>query len=209
MIQQHMNEEKLLENQEDIVDEILMIPTIEEKIPLPKSVTEALPELSTEEELEVMANTIKLVADLANDEIKPSHEDILEAKDLAQTMISHPEQKIQLKKYKNSTLASLAGMVAELNTSVVDDLTELKNFVVNGLIKEAVTAEKSRERITALRNIGEVDGVNAFKKHTEVVHTNISMDEIEDKLKTLVNRIHKRLEEKEVKGQVIDNGSES
>jgi len=94
-------------------------------------------------------------------------------------------------------LASLAGMVAELDAHVVDDLKDLKTFVVNGLIKEAATAEKSKERITALRAIGEVDGVDAFKKTTEVIHKNMSLDDIEDKLRTLVSRIEKRIQEKE------------
>ena len=117
-------------------------------------------------------------------------------------MIKEPQTKLQLKKYKNGTLASLAGMVAELDAQVVDDLKDLKTFVVNGLIKEAATAEKSKERITALRAIGEVDGVDAFKKTTEVIHKNMSLDDIEDKLRTLVSKIEKRVQDKE--SQVID-----
>jgi hypothetical protein len=121
-------------------------------------------------------------------------------------MIEHPETKIQLRKYKNNTLASLAGMVAELDASVVDNLKDLKTFVINGLIKEATMSDKSKERITALRAIGEVDGVDAFKKHTEVVHKNMSMDDIEDRLKTLVTKLQKRLEEKNVEGEIVNNG---
>jgi hypothetical protein len=117
-------------------------------------------------------------------------------------MIQEPNNKLQLKKYKNATLASLAGMVAELDAQVVDELKDLKTFVVNGLIREATTADKPKERITALRAIGDIDGVDAFKKHTEVVHKNMSMDDIEDKLRTLVNRIEKRIQDK--KSEVID-----
>jgi DNA polymerase II small subunit/DNA polymerase delta subunit B len=117
-------------------------------------------------------------------------------------MIEHPETKIQLRKYKNNTLASLAGMVAELDSSVVDDLKDLKTFVINGLIKEATMSDKSKERITALRAIGEVDGVDAFKKHTEVVHKNMSLDDIEDRLKVLVGKLQKRLDIKD--SEVVD-----
>jgi len=157
----------------------------------------------------MMANTIKLCSDLMGEEIKPTEEDIDEAKHIAKTMIADPKTKIQLKKYKNSTLASLAGMVAELDTHVVDELKDLKTVVVNGLLKEAFTAEKSKERITALRAIGEVDGVDAFKKHTEVVHTNMPLQEVEAKLAALVAKVQKRMEleeAKEVKGEIIENG---
>lgn len=183
-------------------DAVVMYPHIEENIPIPSSAREALPQLNNEEELEMLANTIKLISDLSGEPIQATQEDINEAKTVAEAMIKNPENKLQLKKYKNSTLASLAGMVESLNASVVDDLSELKTFVVNGLIREATTADKPKERITALRAIGEVDGVNAFKKHTEVVHTNMSLDDIEDKLRTLVNKIQKRIEDKET--QVID-----
>ena len=145
----------------------------------------------------MMVNTIKLMSDLTGQPIEATQEDIDEAKTVIKTIIKEPETKLQLKKYKNSVLASLAGMVAELDAQVVDDLKDLKTFVVNGLIKEAATAEKSKERITALRAIGEVDGVDAFKKTTEVIHKNMSLDDIEERLRTLVTRIEKRIQEKE------------
>ena len=187
-------------------DAVVMYPNIEDNIPIPKNVREALPDLSNQEELEMMANTIKLIADLNGEDINPTVEDIDEAKTIAKQMIEHPETKIQLRKYKNNTLASLAGMVAELDSSVVDDLKDLKTFVINGLIKEATMSDKSKERITALRAIGEVDGVDAFKKHTEVVHKNMSMDDIEDRLKVLVGKLQKRLDEKDVQGETVNNG---
>jgi hypothetical protein len=201
-----MQIENIEENQQLDQNSVVMYPNVDDNVPIPKSAREALPELSNEEELEMLANTIKLISDLTGQPIEATQEDIDEAKTVAETMIKHPETKIQLKKYKNSTLASLAGMVAELDSSVVDNLKDLKTFVINGLIKEATMSDKSKERITALRAIGEVDGVDAFKKHTEVVHKNMSMDEIEDKLKTLVNKLQKRLDEKDVQGEIINNG---
>jgi len=190
------------QNQELNDKEVVIIPHLEENISLPRNARDALPELTNEQELEMLANTVKLLADLSGKPITTTKEDIAEAKTVAETIVKHPETKLQLKKYKNSVLASLAGMVAELDAQVVDDLKDLKTFVVNGLIKEAATAEKSKERITALRAIGEVDGVDAFKKTTEVIHKNMSLDDIEDKLRTLVSRIEKRVQEKE--SQVID-----
>ncbi len=199
MIQQPMQTEQ---NQALNDKEVVIIPHLEENISLPRNARDALPDLSNEEELEMMVNTIKLMSDLTGKPIQATKEDIAEAKTVAETMVKHPDTKLQLKKYKNSMLASLAGMVAELDAQVVDNLKDLKTFVVNGLIKEAATAEKSKERITALRAIGEVDGVDAFKKTTEVIHKNMSLDDIEDKLRTLVSRIEKRVQEKQT--EVID-----
>ena len=197
-----MQTQNTQEIQIDSPYDIVMMPHIEQNIPIPKNAREALPDLTNEEEVEMLANTVKLISDLTGQEIEATQEDIDEAKSVIKTMIKEPNNKIQLKKYKNATLASLAGMVAELDAQVVDELKDLKTFVVNGLIREATTADKPKERITALRAIGEVDGVDAFKKHTEVVHKNMSMDDIEDKLRTLVNRIEKRIQDK--KSEVID-----
>jgi hypothetical protein len=192
-----MQMQKNQQNQTYNGKEVVIIPHLEENISLPRNARAALPELSNEEELEMMVNTIKLMSDLTGQPIEATQEDIDEAKTVIKTIIKEPETKLQLKKYKNSVLASLAGMVAELDAQVVDDLKDLKTFVVNGLIKEAATAEKSKERITALRAIGEVDGVDAFKKTTEVIHKNMSLDDIEERLRTLVTRIEKRIQEKE------------
>lgn len=202
MTQQPMQTQNTQEIQIDSPYDIVMMPHIEQNVPIPKNAREALPDLTNEEEVEMLANTVKLISDLTGEEIQATQEDVDEAKSVIKTMIKEPNTKIQLKKYKNATLASLAGMVAELDAQVVDELKDLKTFVVNGLIREATTADKPKERITALRAIGEVDGVDAFKKHTEVVHKNMSLDDIEDKLRTLVNRIEKRIQDK--KSEVID-----
>lgn len=191
------------ENQQLDQNSVVMYPNVDENVPIPKSARDALPDLTNEEEVEMLANTVKLLADLTGQQIQATQDDVMEAKTIAETMIKNPENKIQLKKYKSPVLASLAGMVAELNSDkIVEDLKDLKTFVVNGLIREATTADKPKERITALRAIGEVDGVDAFKKHTEVVHTSMSLDDIEEKLKVLVNKIQRRVDEKET--QVID-----
>ncbi len=197
-----MQIQKIQQNQAFNDKEIVIIPHLEENISLPKNSRDALPDLTNEEELEMLTNTIRLLSDITGQPIQATKEDIEEAKTVITAMTKEPQTKLQLKKYKNGTLASLAGMVAELDAQIVDDLKDLKTFVVNGLIKEAATAEKSKERITALRAIGEVDGVDAFKRTTEVIHKSMSLDDIEDRLRTLVNRIEKRIQDK--KSEVID-----
>ena len=206
MTQQPMQTQNIQENQDFSDVDVVIVPPIEQNEPIPLNAREALPPLTNEQEIEMVGNTIKLISDLTGQPIQATQSDIDEAKTVIETMIKEPEKKLNVRKYKNSTLASLAGMVESLNASVVDDLKDLKTFVVNGLIREATTADKPKERITALRAIGDIDGVDAFKKHTEVVHKNMSMDDIEDRLKTLVGKLQKRLDEKEVEGETVNNG---
>ena len=197
-----MQTQEIQENQDFSDVDVVLVPPIEQNEPIPPNAREALPPLTNEQELEMVGNTIKLISDLTGQRIQATQEDIDEAKTVIKTIIKEPEKKLNIRKYKNNTLAALAGMVAELDAQVVDDLKDLKTFVINGLIKEATMSDKSKERITALRAIGEVDGVDAFKKHTEVVHKNMSMDDIETRLQTLVTKLQKRLDVKD--SEVID-----
>ena len=206
MTQQPMQTENIQENQDFSDVDVVLVPPIEQNQPIPPHARDALPPLTNEQEIEMVGNTIKLISDLTGQRIQATQEDIDEAKTVIKTIIKEPEKKLNIRKYKNNTLAALAGMVAELDAQVVDDLKDLKTFVINGLIKEATMSDKAKERITALRAIGEVDGVDAFKKHTEVVHKSMSMDDIESRLQTLVNKLQKRLDEKVVQGETVNNG---
>jgi hypothetical protein len=197
-----MQTENIQENQDFSDVDVVLVPPIEQNQPIPPHARDALPSLTNEQEIEMVGNTIKLISDLTGQRIQATQEDIDEAKTVIKTIIKEPEKKLNIRKYKNNTLAALAGMVAELDAQVVDDLKDLKTFVINGLIKEATMSDKAKERITALRAIGEVDGVDAFKKHTEVVHKSMSMDDIESRLQTLVTKLQKRLDVKD--SEVID-----
>jgi hypothetical protein len=197
-----MQTQEIQENQDFSDVDVVLVPPIEQNQPIPPHARDALPPLTNEQEIEMVGNTIKLISDLTGQRIQATQEDIDEAKTVIKTIIKEPEKKLNIRKYKNNTLAALAGMVAELDAQVVDDLKDLKTFVINGLIKEATMSDKAKERITALRAIGEVDGVDAFKKHTEVVHKSMSMDDIESRLQTLVTKLQKRLDVKD--SEVID-----
>jgi hypothetical protein len=197
-----MQTQEIQENQDFSDVDVVLVPPIEQNQPIPPHARDALPPLTNEQEIEMVGNTIKLISDLTGQRIQATQDDIDEAKTVIKTIIKEPEKKLNIRKYKNNTLAALAGMVAELDAQVVDDLKDLKTFVINGLIKEATMSDKAKERITALRAIGEVDGVDAFKKHTEVVHKSMSMDDIESRLQTLVTKLQKRLDVKD--SEVID-----
>ena len=54
--------------------------------------------------------------------------------------------------------------------------------MVNKLVAEIENAKDPKVRVTALSKLGEVDGVDAFKKRTEVTHKHMSIEEVENEL---------------------------
>ena len=49
-------------------------------------------------------------------------------------MASDPKHRPEFANYPNETLAFLAGMVAQMNVSIVEELSDLKMYVVNKLV---------------------------------------------------------------------------
>ena len=165
------------------------IPSIEDNIPLPKNAQEAFPDLLPQEELNMRANVVKLLSDLTGQPISPTKENAEQAKKLSQEMIANPELRPDFSKYPNETLALMAGMVAQMNVSIVDELSELKMYVVNNLIKEVETTKDAKTRISALKALGEVDGVDAFKKRTETTVKVQTMEEVQKELLELLDSV--------------------
>ena len=159
-----------------------IMPYIEENIPLPKNASDAFPDLSPSEELTMRANVVKLMSDLTGNPLVPSQENADQAKALARQMISDPTLRPDFSKYPNETLAMLAGMVAQMNVSIVEELSDLKMYVVNKLVMEIEQAKDAKTRVSALSKLGEVDGVDAFKKRSEVTHKIMSIEEVEKEL---------------------------
>lgn len=159
-----------------------LIPPIEENIPLPENAKEAFPELTATQELEMRANVVKLMSDLTGQELSPTQENADQAKSIAKEMMSNPQYRPDYSKYPNETLAMLAGMVAQMNVAIVDELSDLKMYVVNKLVAEVENAKDPKVRVAALAKLGEVDGVDAFKKRSEVTHKHLTMEEVENEL---------------------------
>lgn len=159
-----------------------LVPNIEENIPLPENAKDAFPDLTAEQELQMRANVIKLMSDLTGQELAPTKENADQAKDLARQMINNPTYRPDYAQYPNETLAMLAGMVAQMNVSIVDELSELKMYVVNKLVAEIEAAKDPKIRVAALGKLGEVDGVDAFKKRSEVTHKILTIQEVEAEL---------------------------
>ena len=166
---------------------LMHFPDIEENIPLPANAAEALPELSPSEELEMRARTIKLLSDITGVPIAPTGEDAHAATLLARKMVEDPKTRPDFAVYPNETIAYLAGMVSQMNVQIVDDLSDLKMYVVNKLVYEAENAQDSKTRIAALSRVGEVDGVDAFKKRSEMTIQVEPIEEVEKELLETLN----------------------
>lgn len=172
------------------MDEYLS-PDIDSNVPLPASATEAMPELSPQEELEMRANTVKMLSDLTGKPIIPTESDKDAAREAAHAMLTDPKNTPILSQYSNPTLAYLAGMVAQHDTYIVQELADLKKYVVNQLVAET-TDGNAKIRLAALRSLGEVDGVDAFKKRSEVTHKQQTLEEVEQELLEKLAKLEKR-----------------
>lgn len=177
------------------------IPDIESDVPLPANAMDAMPELSPREELEMRARTIKLLSDLSGKPIEVSEAEQGKALEAAQRMLANPAVSPQLATYSNPTLAYLAGLVAQHDTLVVKELAELKVYVVNKLIAETEHPD-AKIRLTALRSLGEIDGVDAFKKRSEMTVKQQSVEEVERELLETLSRLERRTID--VSARVVD-----
>lgn len=166
-----------------------IIPDIDENIPLPSSAKEACPELSPHEEIEMRACTAKLLADLVGTPLEPTEEHRGQAKDIMNAVVAGKTTP-DLAHYPNETLAYLGGMVAMYDGMVVRDFADLKLYVVNRLLQETEHPD-GKVRLAAIKALGDVDGVDAFKKRTEVTHKVQSMDEVEEELRKTLEQARK------------------
>lgn len=176
----------------------VLIPEIEENVPLPANAVDALPDLTPEAEVEMRARTIKLISDLTGTPLVPTEEDMEQAKELARAQVSDPQTKIDYSTYPNETIAMLAGMAARYNHMIVKDLADLKLYVVNRLFEAVEQADSAKTRIAALAKLGEVDGIDAFKKRSEVTMQIKPIEEVEKELLSVLEGIEYK---------VVDDGS--
>jgi hypothetical protein len=84
-------------------------------------------------------------------------------------------------------------MVAQMNVSIVNELSDLKMYVVNKLIEEVENARDAKIRVSALSKLGEIDGVDAFKKRTEVTHKVLTIEEVETELLATLGKLENRV----------------
>jgi len=166
-----------------------LYPQIDENIPIPKRSSRNL-ELNTHDEIRVRATTIKYISDISGEPVIPDSDDQVGAEVLAHQMVTDPDSKPDFSRYSNSTMAWLAGLVAQSNVQLVDELSELKMYVVNKLLYIAEDVNSStKERLAAISKLGEVDGVDAFKKRSETTITVKPIEEVEKELLNVLDNI--------------------
>ena len=176
------------DNQDHDVSHVIMMPNIEEGQPIPKNSNEAMPEMSMEEELKVRVETIKTIADLKGEAIPDaSPTEQQKAVDFVKKVMTDPNFKPEYGTYTDPTMAFCAGMVAQTQVLLAKDLADYKLYIVNNLIKVIEGTNNPKEKTAALRALGEIDGVDAFKRKTEVTHKVESMDEVEKELLSMLN----------------------
>ena len=192
-----MTQQTVLQNQGDIpehdVSHVIMMPNIEENVPIPKTSKDAMPELSMEKELQVRVETIKTIADLKGEPIPDaSPTEQQKAVDFVKRVMTDPNFKPEYGNYSDPTMAFCAGMVAQTQVLLAKDLADYKLYIVNNLIKVIESTQNPKEKTAALRALGEIDGVDAFKRKTEVTHKIESMDEVEKELLSMLNDFKER-----------------
>lgn len=148
------------------------------------------------------------MSDLTGKPLIPTQENADQAKEIAREMIANPGSRPDFAKYPNETLAMLAGMVAQMNVSIVDELSDLKLYVVNKLVMEVENAKDAKTRVSALSKLGEIDGVDAFKKRSEVTHKILSIEEVEKELLDTLGSLENKVIDVEAR-EIVKNESKS
>ena len=150
------------DNSDHDVSHVIMMPNIEEDVPLPKNAKDAMPELGMEEELQVRVETVKTIADLKGEPIPDANPaEQQKAVDFVKRVMTDPNFKPEYGNYSDPTMAFCAGMVAQTQVLLAKQLADYKLYVVNNLIKVIESTTNPKEKTTALRALGEIDGVDA------------------------------------------------
>jgi hypothetical protein len=75
-------------------------------------------------------------------------------------------------------------------------------YVVNKLVAEVENARDPKVRVAALSKLGEIDGVDAFKKRSEVTHKHMSIEEVEEELLNTLTAIEDKVIDVEAKAVI-------
>ena len=95
-----------------------------------------------------------------------------------------------------------------MNVSIVDELSDLKLYVVNKLVAEVENAKDPKVRVAALSKLGEVDGVDAFKKRSEITHKIMTAEEVEKELLETLQSLESKVIDVEAR-EVIKNDAKT
>lgn len=166
-----------------------LVPEIVSNIPTPGQSQRTLPALKIADQIRVKAVTAKTISDLTGEPIIVTEEQQAAAQTAAHQMVTNPKAPLDISGFPSPTMAYLAGLVAQSNCMIVKDLADLKLFVVNNLVQEYDEATDPKIRLAALKAIGEIDGVDAFKRRTETTHIVKPIEEVEKELLNVLEGI--------------------
>jgi hypothetical protein len=92
--QRHMQMPNTDKNQQDSGNShVIIVPHIEDDVPLPKDSKDAMPDMSVADELNMRAKTIKEIADIKEENIEPSYSDVEDAEELSKRNDAEPRLK--------------------------------------------------------------------------------------------------------------------
>lgn len=188
------------------------VPDIDDDIPIPASAADALPPMTPAEELQMRARTITLLSDMQGKPLSPNEIGRAEAEELARQMMQNPRMRPEYATYPNETIAYLAGLVSHVNYAIVDDLADLKTYVINKLVMEVENAKSSKDRLVALKALGDIDGVDAFKRRTETTITYKPIEQVEQELLTVLEGIEYHVQDAQDASEtpkMLENGEKS
>jgi hypothetical protein len=170
----------------------MYMPPIESDVPLDDKAEVTLPRMDEREELEVRARTIQLIADLTGEPAVPEEfhmhqaRQIIKSKDLR-----------NLSELPNETTLYLRELVSRYDYEVVRNLADLKTYTTHKLL-ELTNDANPKIQLGALKLLGEIDGIDAFKKRTEITVQQKSTEDIERELMEKLDKYTIDMEEVEI-----------
>ena len=152
------------DNPEHDVSHVIMMPNIDENVPLPKNPKDAMPEMGMEKELQVRVETIKTIADLKGEPIPDANpKEQQKAVDFVKRVMTDPNFKPEYGNYPDPTMAFCAGMVAQTQVLLAKELADYKLYVVNNLIKVIESTENPKEKTNPERQYYKSDEYGTSK----------------------------------------------
>lgn len=153
------------------------IPQIDENIPIPAVDCLDLPVWTAAEEAQIQANTVAFLTKKA-DQVPIFRQNI---------------GVTSLKQHTNATLAFLAGAIQQLDADLVDDPASLRRYIQNKLVYEVEHAAAPKDRLQALKMLGDMENVGAFKQRVESTVTVRNLVDVEKDLRELIEREKKTI----------------
>lgn len=154
----------------------------------------ASPDLS--ERISAAATTIELLADsgLPPEALQNEGEEAENIEDLARAFALNPEEAnkvvttAKLSAMRPAVIQQLDEILSEFNHVVVRNSVQIRTFVTNKLILEAVNPDP-RVRIRALELLGKISDVGLFAERSEVTVTHRSTDDLKQTLREKLNAL--------------------